>query len=173
MRDGRTDRRTDRRSETNILPQQLRCAGGIIMSTGWGIEVILAWPMIERGPHISIYFLDHLQYKDHFSKLDIQIKIVISLSCIHENNSYTGKVTWHFNGLMQERRNSIADALELRLSWTNPSIGVLKWPPGSLIDIAFPHQKCLSILELTAFLPPPGGPQAASKVTSWMSWNKS
>ena len=28
----------------------------------------------------------------------------------------------HFDGLVQERRNSIANALELRLSWTNPSI---------------------------------------------------
>ena len=28
----------------------------------------------------------------------------------------------HFGGLMQERRNSIANALELRLSYTNPSI---------------------------------------------------
>ena len=27
----------------------------------------------------------------------------------------------YFDGLMQERRNSIADALELRLSCTNPS----------------------------------------------------
>ena len=28
----------------------------------------------------------------------------------------------HFDGLVQERRNSIANALELRLSCTNPSI---------------------------------------------------
>ena len=28
----------------------------------------------------------------------------------------------HINGLMQERRNSIANTLELRLSSTNPSI---------------------------------------------------
>ena len=27
----------------------------------------------------------------------------------------------HIDGLVQERRNSIADALELRLSYTNPS----------------------------------------------------
>ena len=30
--DGRTDKRTDGRSETSIPPQQLRCAGGIMMS---------------------------------------------------------------------------------------------------------------------------------------------
>ena len=29
---------------------------------------------------------------------------------------------FHLDGLMQERRNSIANALELRLSCTNPSI---------------------------------------------------
>ena len=31
----------------------------------------------------------------------------------------------HFDGLMQERRNSIANAMELRLSCTNPSIYLL------------------------------------------------
>ena len=36
----------------------------------------------------------------------------------------TGKLC-HFGGLMQERHNSIAYALELRLSCTNPSINVL------------------------------------------------
>ena len=30
-------------------------------------------------------------------------------------------VAWHVDGLAQERHNSIADALELRLSCTNPS----------------------------------------------------
>ena len=35
----------------------------------------------------------------------------------------------HFNGLVQERRNSIANALELRLSCTNPSIYV-RYPPS-------------------------------------------
>ena len=99
-----------------------------IMSTGWGIKVILALPMIERGPNILIYLWDHFQHKDHFSELDIQIKIVTRLSYIDEKNSSSGRVTWHFNGLMQERCNSIADALELRLSCIDPSICVLKWP---------------------------------------------
>ena len=31
---------------------------------------------------------------------------------------------WQFDGLVQERRNSIANALELRLSYTKPSIYV-------------------------------------------------
>ena len=29
---------------------------------------------------------------------------------------------WHIDGLVYERRNTIANTLELRLSWTNPSI---------------------------------------------------
>ena len=35
------------------------------------------------------------------------------------SNAYS---TWYINGLVQERRHSIANALELRLSCTNPSI---------------------------------------------------
>ena len=31
-------------------------------------------------------------------------------------------ISWHIDGLMQERRNSIANALELNLSSTNPLI---------------------------------------------------
>ena len=33
-------------------------------------------------------------------------------------------ISHHYDGLMQERRNSIANALELRLSCTNPSISL-------------------------------------------------
>ena len=43
----------------------------------------------------------------------------------HQNHqsSIITKILWaHFDGLEQERRNSIANALELRLSCTNPSI---------------------------------------------------
>ena len=36
-----------------------------------------------------------------------------------------------FDGIMQERRNSIANALELRLSCTNPSILFFCWDPPS------------------------------------------
>ena len=35
------------------------------------------------------------------------------------------KISSYFDGLVQERRNSIANALELRLSYTNPSIWIL------------------------------------------------
>ena len=43
------------------------------------------------------------------------------------------RVTWHIDWLVQERHNSIANALELRLSCTNPSISIvmyfLDWAP--------------------------------------------
>ena len=39
------------------------------------------------------------------------------LSCLHSNSHYKNKI----DGLVQERCNSIANALELRLSCTNPS----------------------------------------------------
>ena len=34
----------------------------------------------------------------------------------------SGWFWWHIDGLVQERHNSIANALELRLSYTNPLI---------------------------------------------------
>ena len=37
-------------------------------------------------------------------------------------NFISGSTIYYFNGLVQERGNSIANALELRLSCTNPSI---------------------------------------------------
>ena len=61
------------------------------------------------------------------------------------------------NGLVQERRNSIANALKLRLSWTNPSkwsmhatetkrssrwyLFVISWSPGCHFDSLHPDSK--------------------------------
>ena len=42
--------------------------------------------------------------------------------------TYIRDLTVHFNGLVQEKRNSIANALELRLSCTNPSICFFQFP---------------------------------------------
>ena len=55
-----------------------------------------------------------------------------------ESHSYgTGisavQLLQHFDGLMQERRNSIANALELRLSCTNPSNGGYGVPPPEVL----------------------------------------
>ena len=38
------------------------------------------------------------------------------------------KIWCHIHGLVQERRNSIANTLELHLSWTNPLI--YEWYPA-------------------------------------------
>ena len=58
----------------------------------------------------------------------LYIIFVVTLGTVH-----------HFDGLVQERRNSIANALELRLSCTNPSIcvvslGTVKYIPGEEYD---------------------------------------
>ena len=63
--------------------------------------------------HNDIYlFFLHL-----FTNTDI---ILIPLD--NNNLSLFAIFTFHVDGLMQERHNSIANALELRLSCTNPSI---------------------------------------------------
>ena len=48
----------------------------------------------------------------------------------------------YFSGLMQERRNSIANALELRLSHTNPSISCRHFNYGQSIIIMIIIIKC-------------------------------
>ena len=45
----------------------------------------------------------------------------------------------HIDGLVQERRNSIANVLELRLSWTNPSIWCWCW---DVSKISMPNNIC-------------------------------
>ena len=45
----------------------------------------------------------------------------------------------YINGLMQERRNSIANALELLLSCTNPSIWSIAEPCGTLATLVPAH----------------------------------
>ena len=65
--DGQTDRRTDGRSETSIPPQQLRCAGGIMIGqvsrvapagVGWFREFPYIIPIIrcieKRQCHVSM-----------------------------------------------------------------------------------------------------------------------
>ena len=49
----------------------------------------------------------------------INVKCVLPVNCLQ---LATENVSWHIGGLVQERCNSIANALELHLSCTNPSI---------------------------------------------------
>ena len=78
---------------------------------------------------------------------------------------------WHIDGLVQERRNSIANALELRLSYTNPLICTIDLPAQHAgIDLMIlPQYRCSSFFrgasDMTAlsFKPLmlyPGSPQA-------------
>ena len=66
--------------------------------------------------------------------------ILMQFICVKDNNLWYGdglvsKTTsamfmqYHIDGLMQEKRNSIANALELRLSCTNPSICNIVYVP--------------------------------------------
>ena len=76
--------------------------------------------------------------------LRLSIASRMNSHCLHEDviiwSCFPGYLTFvrvihqseHCNGLMQERRNSIANALELRLSCTNPSIrDHVAYPTGS------------------------------------------
>ena len=61
---------------------------------------------------------------------------------MHRNKPNITYLLWHFEGLVQERRNSIANALELRLSCTNPLIwqqncldpGYVQCPVGHMVS---------------------------------------
>ena len=63
------------------------------------------------------------------------------LCYLYHGNPCTGKKTFHIDGLVQERHNSIANALELCLSCTNSSI--LRWNLGDY-DKSNLHQKILN-----------------------------
>ena len=54
---------------------------------------------------------------------------------VHDGKNWKCQgVPSHIDGLVQERRNSIANALELRLSCTNPSIWGTSSPSDSIIQ---------------------------------------
>ena len=50
--------------------------------------------------------------------------------------------THHFDGQVQDRRNSIADAMELRLSCTNPSISVSRRVQAYFTNAVIPRPWC-------------------------------
>ena len=62
---------------------------------------------------IHIYRYKNPYYED---------KTVMRPSCIMTEFFWQWGITFYIGGLVQERRNSIANALELRLSYTNPPI---------------------------------------------------
>ena len=80
----------------------------------------------------------------------------------------------HRDGLMQERRNSIANALELRLSCIKPLIYIIQC---ILCDIQFcsdivEHRADLELTKDTSYLTPTGEPWGVYSVLSeyWLCW---
>ena len=80
----------------------------------------------------------------------ISMMVTVTKLCGHclENNMFLCKgmlLNYHFNGLLQERCNSIANALELHLSCTNPLIytalvqGELRFPTHGQVTHQHPY----------------------------------
>ena len=64
-------------------------------------------------------------YPPFVAGIDLPHQGVVYSYNLHNRNSYNGQMASfnvYIDGLVQERRNSIANALELHLSCTNPSI---------------------------------------------------
>ena len=57
----------------------------------------------------------------------------------------------HIDGLMEERRNSIANALELRLSCTNPSIWCKEWPTYHVSASMMPGISLVRVMDWCLF----------------------
>ena len=72
------------------------------------------WVSCQISQHFKLLIPEYNRQKVNGMVADIQV------SCIAKSSVLTVK---EIDGLAQERRNSIANALELRLSCTNPS----KW----------------------------------------------
>ena len=74
--------------------------------------------MVMMMVHL-ILSINFVNKRDHWTKMSVIFRSNVQLSLI---TKYL-----HRDGLVQERRNSIADTLELRLSCTNPSIFSFKF----------------------------------------------
>ena len=91
----------------------------IIWTNNW---ILLTWFL---GPNFSVILFKY--YTFSFKKMHLKMSsgkwrpFCLGLNELNEI---------HLHGLVQERRNSIANTLELRLSCTNPSI--LSYPSGGL-----------------------------------------
>ena len=81
-------------------------------------------PIIRVTSHELHGVSNHRRLDSLFISLFRQTKTLCStLPALHVCHAPANNVTsFHVNGLVQERRNSIADALELRLSCNNPSM---------------------------------------------------
>ena len=87
---------------------------------------ILRWALIRRSHCISSHGFE-LFFQEYcvLSTLKVYVVINFNSSLVFFNRKS------YIEGLVQERRNSIANALELRLSWTKPSIW---WTPTWFVN---------------------------------------
>ena len=86
--------------------------------------------------------------------------VTVMLGPGYRTLSHMSQLTIYFVGLVQERRNSIANALELRLSCTNPSI----WPDDTVHPQPFVHGFAICSLlwfDTAQFYPYPSGSPVA------------
>ena len=125
----------------------------LIIGTGCRVQVFLAWSSIAQSvcqwafSLLAIWCLRPWWVRillsaeeDNLSPFDSNIACLCQ--SIEINNNKLKKKTLYINGLMQERRNSIANALELRLSCTNPSISP-SWPSyGVSIEYFVENYQC-------------------------------
>ena len=101
---------------------------------------LVVWP--QQGPkmlqilsrmYLKNYWADFHDSKPHKSPLVTLIHRLGYFTLKHKTMGpqNTQKLCWgHIDGLVQERRNSIANALEFSLSCTNPSISSRLLPPA-------------------------------------------
>ena len=99
----------------------------VLEEEGWGIDLLINWTLLKIIPTLnatenwpsllifSVRFYDVLLMAQSNTGTSSDDALEIPQSC-------TKSLSHDIGGLVQERRNSIADALELHLSRTNTSI---------------------------------------------------
>ena len=101
----------------------------------------LNWPKRKyKGKFCSLFMIWHQWVNTHDRYLWFTMRCHQKSISLHVKGiwiiSSTGFLCSHFDGLVQERRNSIANTLELRLSCTNPLIccrGMIIWQGARII----------------------------------------
>ena len=96
------------------------------------------WPDSFCHQCISSYDIGWGQFRYYW--LPWVCKIIARYICIR-NVSMSTQCEIHIDGLEQERHNSIANALELRLSCTNPSLYFLQWIPTTQVTVSYPAER--------------------------------
>ena len=86
-------------------------------------QMATSYHLNQRSLTINEILWHSSQGKLYLNTQDINPQVVYEIQPFEITSALPRKNELnHLDGLMQERRNSIANALELRLSYTNPSI---------------------------------------------------